>query len=333
MHSDPEVLAIIATLRRFRELDGCVIGYEGDGECRVVDSGSLRAPRSPCVAVVIEEVAAGPATSSELADLASSAVEASGNLAQPSLITNESRVGPELIGAGVSCSLTIVSAVGVAVGAAAEVPSGGVSTFLVVASWTGLATAGVQCLNGLVRVGAILAAPRANTLQRWDSNLTYSMSILIVDAMGIATGVASLPFAARNLWAALARQRAFAARGLSFATLRAMNRGQRMQAISEVFEEAARSPEGRVALVQAARDAEIGTTSLQRATGVSVRHAELLRRIISDETARRITSSLRDVLGGLSGIAGSATPASLTGSASGSVNYLINLVDAGQPAQ
>ena len=33
----------------------------------------------------------------------------------------------------------------------------------------------------------------------------------------------------------------------------------------------------------------------------------------------------------LSGIGASATPTSLTGSASGSVNYLINLVDAGEP--
>ena len=68
-----------------------------------------------------------------------------------------------------------------------------------------------------------------------------------------------------------------------------------------------------------------------RAAGISVRHADLLRKIISEETVRRITSSLRDVLGSLAGTGASATPASLTGSASGSVNYLINLVDAGQP--
>jgi hypothetical protein len=96
----------MTTLRHFRELDGCVIGYEWDGECRVVASGSARAPRSPCVAVIIEEVAAGPDTSAELADLAGSTPEVSGNHAQPALITNGSRIGPELIGAGVSCSLT-----------------------------------------------------------------------------------------------------------------------------------------------------------------------------------------------------------------------------------
>jgi len=106
-----------------------------------------------------------------------------------------------------------------------------------------------------------------------------------------------------------------------------------LKAISEVFEDAARSPEGRVAPVQAAKDAEIGAPSIQRASGISVRHAELMRRIISDETPPRITATLRDVLGGLAGVGASATPASMTGSASGSVNYLINLVDAGQPAR
>jgi len=330
MQPDDEVLAIVTTLHKFPELYGCVIGYEGDGECRVLDYGAA-GPRSACVAVIIEEIPVAPDTNAELAQIASTDGTARGNADQPTLVANESRLGPELIGAGISCGLTVVSAVGVLGGAAAEVPTGGASTFLVVASWTGLTMGGIQCLNGLIRVGAIFAAPKDNTLQRWDSNLSYSMAILIVDAIGIASGVASLPFAARNLWATLARQRAFAARGLSFESLRAMNRVQRMQAISAVFEDAARTPEGRVALVQAARAADIGAPSMQRAAGISVRHADLLKKVISEETARRITSSLRDVLGSLAGMGASATPAAVTGSASGSVNYLINLVDAGQP--
>ncbi len=332
MYSDPEVTAMVAALRRFTELDGCVIGYEGDGECRVVDDGSrARRSRSPCVAVVIEEVSTGPSGTEELADLALSPTGVRGNHRQPDILTNESRIGPELIGAGVSCGLTIVSAVGVVAGAAAEVPTGGASTFLVVASWTGLATGGIQCLNGLVRVGAIFAAPKANTLQRWDSNLTYSMSILIVDAIGIGGGVASLPFAARNLWATLARQRAFLSRNLTFEALRAMNRLGRMRAISEVFEEAAKTAEGRTAMVQAARAANIGAPSMQRAAGISVRHAELLKKIISEQTVNRISSSLRDVLASVAGAIASATPASLTGSASGSLNYVVNLIDSGAP--
>ena len=153
-----------------------------------------------------------------------------------------------MVGTGISCGLTIVSALGMAAGVAGEVATGGLSSFLVVASWTGLATGGLQCLNGLVRVGAAFAAPDDNSLQRWDSSLTYSSATLLVDAVGVASGVSTLPFAARNLFAALARQRAFIAKGLSLESLRAMNRIERLRAISEVFEDAAKTPEGRKVL-------------------------------------------------------------------------------------
>ena len=215
--------------------------------------GRNTSPASQCVAVVIEEVTGDPATDDELTTMAASPTAGFGNQTKPSIITNHSRLGPELVGAGVSCALTVVSAIGVVGGAAAEVPTGGASTFLVIAAWTGMVSGGVQCLNGLVRVGAIFAAPDDNTLQRWDSNLSYSMGILLVDALGIVSGVASLPFAARNLLAALSRQRAFIARGLTFDALRSMNRAQRLRAISEVFEDAAKTSEGREALVRAAR--------------------------------------------------------------------------------
>ncbi|HXI56897.1 MAG TPA: hypothetical protein VNO55_12610 [Polyangia bacterium] len=333
MSSDPEILSLVAALRRFPGLDECLIGYEGNGQSRVLDFGTNRSSPARCVAVVIEEVDADPSTGDELAQFAGLPAGRSGTQPQPSIISNRSRVASELVGAGVSCSLTVVSAVGVAAGAAAEIPTVGASTFLIVAAWTGLATGGVQCLNGLVRVGAIFSAPDDNSLQRWDSNLSYSMGILLVDGLGIASGLGSLPFAARNLWATLSRQRGFIATGLSFNSLRAMNRLERLRTISDVFEEAAKTSEGREALVKAARAAEIGSATIQRTTGISVRHAETLRSVISDETARRIASSLRDVLGSMASVGASATPASLTGSASGSVNYIINLIDAGTPGR
>ena len=190
---------------------------------------------------------------------------------------------------------------------------------------------GLQCLNGLVRVGAAFAAPDDNSLQRWDSSLIYSSATLIVDGVGVASGVSTLPFAARNPFAALSRQRAFVAKGLSLESLRAMNRLERLQAISEVLEDAAKTPEGRKALTQAAREAGIGSKTFHRTSGISVRHAESLRRIISDETAKRIAASVRDILTSSGVIGASATPASLTGSASGSLNYVIHLLDAGIP--
>src|SRR5262249_6531977 len=149
---------------------------------------------------------------------------------------------------------------------------------------------------------------------------------LIVDAIGIASGLASLPAGARNLWAVIARQRSFAARGLSLEALKAMNRAERLRVVGEIVEEASRTPEGRAALIAAAREAGIGARSIQSTTGLSVRHADTMRRIVSAETVRRLTSSLRDVLGTVAGVGASATPSSATGSASGSVNFVINLV-------
>lgn len=134
MYSDREIAAIVSTLRRFPELNGCVIGYVGDNECRVVADGDPRSPLSPCVAVVIEEVNVDPGEAAQLSDLSQSP---SGTQNLPDIVTNQSRIAPELVGAGISCGLTIASAFGVLAGAAAEVPTGGASTFLVVVAWTG----------------------------------------------------------------------------------------------------------------------------------------------------------------------------------------------------
>lgn len=331
MTSDPVLLALVEKLQRFPELAGCPIGYEGRGQSRVLVPRRDVSSDSWCVAVVIEEIdVSETAVLDELAELSGQPSGRQAPAVMPSLVTNRSRLGPELVGAGIGCGLTIVSAFGVAGGIAGAVPTAGASTFLVVAAWTGLTMGAVQCLNGLVRVGAILVQPDDNSLHRWDSNLSYSATLLVVDSIGIASGVGSLSFAARSLWAALMRHRGLMSRGLDFASLRAMNRIERLRAISQAFEEAAQTPGGRETLVRAARAAGVGSGSLQRA-GLSVRNSETLVRVISDQTVRQISSSLRDVLTGVASVGASATPARLTGSASGAVNYIINLIDAGSP--
>ncbi len=332
MISEQLLRAMVARIHSFPELNGCLIGFQGNNQSRVLHPGFCATPNSARVIVVIEEAMfEDAAIVEEMQRWANSASGSPPNAPNPSVVTNRSRLGPELIGAGLSCGLTVVSAIGVIGGAAAEVPTAGASTFLVVASWVGLTTGAIQCANGLVRLGAIAANPDGATLTEWDSNRIYTRTIFVVDAIGVATGVASLPFAARNLFAVLARQRSFVARGLSVEALRQMNRAERLRVIGELMEEAGRTPEGRAALIAAAREAEIGVQSIQSTTGLSVRHANTMVRIISDETTRRLSSSLRDVIGGMSGIGGSATPSSATGSASGSVNWVINLIDGQAP--
>jgi hypothetical protein len=110
-----------------------------------------------------------------------------------------------------------------------------------------------------------------------------------------------------------------------------MNRAERLRVIGEVFEQASRTTAGRDALILAAREAGVGATTIQSTTGLSVRGARTLTRVISEETTRRLTASLRDVTLGVLGPVFSAMPSRLIGSASGSMNYIINLIDTGAP--
>jgi hypothetical protein len=307
------------------ELSGCAVGFYGNLTCRTIGFPSCVTPNSENVAVIVEEVV-GP----ERATASTNGVPVARASMHP-LVTNRSRLGAELIGAGVSCALTAFSAVSVLGGVAAEVPTGGASSFLVIAGWSGLATGGIQCANGFVRVGAALADIDGNSLEVWDRNQVYSISILLVDALGVASAVGSLPYAVRNLWATMTRLRAFNAAKLSFDVLRRMNRLERLRAISQVFAEASRTNDGTSALVSAAREAQIGARSMQRTAGLSVKHAGTLARIIKAETVTRVHASLRDVFSNMAGLSASASPSSLTGNASGSVNWVINLLDGGQP--
>ena len=232
--------------------------------------GDPRSPLSPCVAVVIEEVNVDPGEAAQLSDLSQSP---SGTQNLPDIVTNQSRIAPELVGAGITCGLTIASAFGVLAGAAAEVPTVGASTFLVVVAWTGLATGGIQRLNGLCGLARYSPGQKTIHCSAGTRTSSYAMAILIVDGIGVGRGGLATVSSPQSLVCSM-RQRVFVARGLSLESLRAMNRVARMRAISEVFEEAAKTPAGRAELVSAARAAEIGAPSMQRAAGISVRHAD-----------------------------------------------------------
>ena len=328
MISEQLLREMVRRIHACPELNGCRIGIYGNYQCRVLHHGYNVGPNSERVIIIIEEVETDDPT--VLRDLQQWATAPGGSPAgssNPLVVTNRSRLGPELVGAGINCGLTVVAFFGVTGGVAAEIPTGGASTFLVVASWTGFVTQSIQCANGLFRIGAIVNSPESNTLEQWDQNGLYAKSMLVVDGLGLTAGVTSLPFAMRNLWAVLARQRSFGARALSFDRLKAMNRAQRLQAIQEVVEEASRTPEGRKALIQAARESGVGAKSIQGTVGLSVRNADRMVKVVRDETIRRLKTSLMEIAGSSIGFAASATPARLTGSASGSINWIINVID------
>jgi hypothetical protein len=110
-----------------------------------------------------------------------------------------------------------------------------------------------------------------------------------------------------------------------------LNRTERFKLIARLFNDASRVPEGAHALVEAAREVSVGARVFQRASTLSVNHAATLAKIVRDETVKRLHWSLLEVFAGVAGNVLSGTSAELTGSGSGSVNWVINLIDAGSP--
>jgi hypothetical protein len=325
MISDEVLRKVVWCIHSKHELAGCVIGYYGDNMCRTIAYPSCVTPNSENIAVIIEEVVILQASGGS-----SSAPPPAP--APKAFVTNRSKIGAELIGAGASCTFAAVSGLGVIGAGAAEVPSAGLSTFLLVAAWGGFVTGAIQCGNGVIRVGAALSDLDGTTLDRWDDNEYYAGAMLIVDGIGVATAVVALPFAIREMWKFFSNLRAFNAMKLTFERLQAMNRLERMRTITKVFKDAARSGEDTVALVRAAKAAQVGAKTMQAGReGLSVRQANTLRKIIQEHTITRIKQELFDVFMGAAGIGLSATPARWTGSGSGSVNTVIHLMDAGQP--
>jgi hypothetical protein len=338
MLSEEKLQQIVFAIHNTPGLRNTKVLFIGNGQCRVLyEPKQTIYGNESRIMVVLEEVPLSDgAVIGELERWARGNGESPPSSPSPIVATNRSRLGPELIGAGVSCGLTIVAAASVVGGVAAEIPTAGASTFLVYAGWVGLATSGIQCLNGLVRVGEIARSPDDDSLERWENNAACKYSILVVDGIGVASGFAALPSQARNLYAILSRQRAFAARGLTFQSLRAMNRAERLRVITELFGEAARTPQGRDALLQAAREAGI-TRDLHAMSGLSVQRSKAMMQAISVETSRRLTTTVRDILSTAIGTTGSAMSDETVGSASGSVNevttYVLNVVEMAVSAQ
>lgn len=310
---------IVEAIHAEPELFGCIIGYRGERSSQVLHPGIIPSINYNRVVVIVEEDSASGGFTAELRLVPSRPAAIS---QPPSLISNRSRVGSELRGAGLSCGLAVLSGVGVLGSAAAEVPTGGATTVLLVMSWTGLLTAGAQCVNGIVRSAEALRAPDANSLQEWDENSIYSTASLVVDAIGIASGIVSLPFGIRNLLAVLSRRGGL----VSAQELSRMTRLERQAAIQKAIRDASRTTEGRRALEISLREAGLGSRQVASAFklgATTLRRANVVARGISLETSRRLNGTVRDIVSGVAGIGVSATPPEWTGSGSGSVNWVI----------
>ena len=275
--------------------------------------------------IIIEEVPSNP----------------NSNISDPNFVSNRTHIVPELIGATLGCGLFAVSVIGVVGGAAAEVPSAGTSTAVVVAGWVGAGIGGAQCVNGGLRALEAVGNPDDNTLQRLDDNAWYTGLILAMDAAGVIIALGQLGFAGRKLWALLTKSSS-TAQQLSPEALQQMNKAERAKVIGQLITKAEQSPEGRAAVQAALAEVKASQAFINGKSGLSVARATTLLPTVEDAAYR---SNLLVLQGDLNrelaqftkqnwttfvGTGINVLPSEYVGSASGSVNasvdYLVHCI-------
>lgn len=324
MLSAEQIKQIVRAIHGRPELYGCRIVHLADGQWKVLHEGIIPANNYDRV-VVIEEISAKnlslsvalpPSTKRVVGPTPKGEQATSLNYAP-----NGSKLKSELVGAGIAGAMTLVSIVGVVGGVILEPVSGGLSTAVVVAGWTGVATSGAQFLNAVVRSYEAYANPDENTLQEWDDNQVYSKACLIVDGVGIVASLVQLPMAFKNLFSVLKMRGAL----VSADELGAMTKTQRIQAIKEAMKKATRTPEGKKAVEEALEQAGLGESQIASASKSvgTLRRAKVVRAAISQVALKSVRVDVASIVSVPVGVGASATPASMVGTASGSVRQLL----------
>jgi len=232
--------------------------------------------------------------------------------------------------------MAVISGAGVVGGAAAEVPSAGTSTILVIAAWTGFVTSGLQCLNGIVRVSEAVQNPDDNSLQAWDSNVVYSYATNIVDALGVVSGGVAVAGSVRGVLRVLQSRGAL----VTAEELSRMSAASRTRAIRDAVSRVGRSQEGRRELREAMRAA--GLTEREANAALSsagyIGRTQTVRRVVSEQLVRRLGDAIgqarSDAIMFGAGVVISGTSPRHTGSGSGSVRTMMlyfHIVDPDEP--
>jgi hypothetical protein len=325
------------------ELHGCRIGVYGNNVCQCVREG-IRLSLNYGIVIIIEEVDDEASTTVALP------IPVPPRTApEAARILNGSRVGAELTGAVLSCGFAVVSGIEVVGGVAGAPETLGASLLITVAAWTGFITGAIQCGNGIVRSYEAIAYPHADSLQRLDDStdsfflgLSYSQVSYFVDALGIASGAYQMQ---QRIAGLLLRRGALQATGQAarsseeiLSGLERMTRTERQTAIREAILRLGRDAEGRRLLEQMLRESgelteqqirnliNYGTATIRGGSMVrtAMSISETVGRRLEEEIIRQLAT--RDTAMFLGGVALSATPSSLTGSGSGSVNTTANWI-------
>jgi hypothetical protein len=321
MMSEPSSRAtadVVGRIYAISEFNGAPIGFYTGMQSIALSPGNNMTLASGVQVIIIEPLpnSAAPASGSGKGE--PKILE--GPDAERALKKNGSRVGPELLGAGLSCGFAVVSGVAVLGGGLAAPASGGASTLVTVAAWTGFVTGSAQCLNGVYRGYQTLVNPDSTSLAELDEDPYYKWTTFAVDAVGVLSGLPGLYKSSASLVRALRAKHGLPAE----AALKAMNRAQRQQAINDALRRAAGDKEVEKLLFEAAAEARQGMSSASR------KGANAMRRVISEHAMKSLNGAMKDLAMSLSQIAINAMPGEWVGSASGSVNtvggWVVNVI-------
>lgn len=313
--------ALVRAVYSLESLNGCIIGYHGDNSSRLLSPGSAGSVNFGRAIVIIEEA---PASAAETPPIPSAARSSgAGETRRPAGdTTNRGRLFPELLGAGLSCGVAVASGLGAVGGVMGAPVTGGTSVAVSVFAWTGFLTSAAQCAYGIARLTEIHTNPDDDSLRRTDADPNVQRAVNIVDLLGITSGVATAGLQGLRFLAVLQRN----SRRLSESAVRGMSRAQRAAVITEEIAELQKTEAGRRTLAEALREAGATTRDLERIMPRGLNHSGTIRvasataSALSAPHAQALKVAIRDAM---IGIGVSATPASLTGSASGVVNGLI----------
>jgi hypothetical protein len=312
--------ALVRAVYSVESLNGCVIGYCGDNRSRLLSPGSAGSVNFGRAIVIIEEA---PASAAESQTPSAARSTGSVGTSQPAEdTTNRGRLFPELVGAGLSCGVAVASGLGAVGGVVGAPATGGTSVALTVFAWTGFLSSAAQCAYGIARLTEIHRNPDDDSLRRTDNDPAVRLATNIADLLGILSGAAAVGTHGLRFFSVLQRN----SRRLSESAVRGMSRAQRAAVITEEITELQKTEAGRRTLAEALREAGATTRDLERIMSRGLNHSGTIRvasataSAISAPHAQALQVAIRDAL---IGIGVSATPSSLTGSASGVVNGLI----------
>lgn len=316
---------MLAKIDLIPQMRGCSVGYYGNNYSKMlrvaVSNTTTDAAESnkDSVGIIIERSEiSDPLVINNLQQWSESPGGSSENAPNP-IAVDRSKLVPELVGLGLSCGLVAVSAVGLVGGAAGEIPSAGLSSFIVAASWVGFTASAAQCMNAVGRVGANVIGGD-ETLTEWDNNNVYKNVTFLVDYVGVNTSLVSFSGAARDLWLMARMDETLAVKGLSFYTFKTLPKPKQVLIAQSALEDLAKTPRGRALLLKQAREV---TASVFVMPPPRVK-------VINPAAIKQIADSISDLLTSAGTVAASSTESKYTGSASGSVNWLIHLIETKQ---